>query len=71
MKINRFALQAIRQAQGVTLTELASACELSLPHMSRIESGERAAQPVTIRRLASVLGVPVLALTERLDEEGS
>lgn len=69
MKLNRFALQAIRQAQGVTLTELADACDLSLPHMSRIESGERVAQPVTIRQLASILGVPVLALTERLDIE--
>lgn len=68
MKLNRYALQAIREAQGVTLTELADACDLSLPMLSRIESGERNAQPVTIRRLASTLGVPVLALTERLDD---
>lgn len=64
MKLNHHALRAIREAHGITLTELGEACDLSLSMMSRIEAGERPAQVPTIRRLAVTLGVPVLALAQ-------
>lgn len=69
MVLNRYALRAIRESHGITLTDMAEAIGLSLPMLSRIESGERSASPARIRQMASVLGVSPLAITSPADPE--
>lgn len=63
MELNRHALKAIRESHGITLTDMAEAIGVSLPMLSRIESGERNASVARIRLMASVLGVSPLAIT--------
>jgi transcriptional regulator with XRE-family HTH domain len=69
MVLNRYALRAIRESHGITLTDMAEAVGLSLPMLSRIESGERNASAARIRQMASVLGVSPLAISSPADPE--
>lgn len=63
MVLNRYALRAIRESHGITLTDMAEAVGLSLPMLSRIESGERNCSVARIRQMAAILGVSPLAIT--------
>jgi excisionase family DNA binding protein len=50
-------LRALREAAGLTQLQLAAASGLTHEAISRLERGQRAASPETVRRLAQALGV--------------
>ena len=64
MQLNQFALRALREANGLSMSELArlTGGELSQPHISKLESGKRNASPAAIRTLAEALAVPRAAI---------
>lgn len=64
MRINQHALRALREAHGLSMSELArmTGGELSQPHISKVEGGLRNASPKAIKLLASALGVPMAAI---------
>lgn len=62
MKLNRHALRALREAHGLTLTELADRTGLTNAYLSQLESGVRNGSIATHRRLASALRTPLLTI---------
>lgn len=62
MLLNRYALRALRERSGLSLSDLARLAGISQPHLSNLERGHRRPSPATLRRLADALKVPVLAL---------
>lgn len=58
-------IRALREAHGLTGTELARAIGVSGPLISLIESGERRAQIVHCQAIANLLSVPLAAITVR------
>jgi transcriptional regulator with XRE-family HTH domain len=66
MQINRHALRAIRESQGVSKADLARAIGVDRTLITRIESGERAASSTQIQSMARALGCSPLALTGAL-----
>lgn len=62
MHINRWALRAIRGAQGVTVSKLAADSGINQPHLSNIERGRRQASEGLIAALARALDVPIQAI---------
>jgi DNA-binding XRE family transcriptional regulator len=59
-------LTAVREAAGLTKTELAQRAGLSRETVSRIETLKRAAEPATVRALAAALEVePIVMVTPR------
>lgn len=69
MHINRHALQAIRESQGVSKADLARAIGVDRTLITRFENGERVANGEQIRRIAEALRVSPLALTGALPTE--
>lgn len=70
MQINRYALRALREAKGLTVSWSASAAGINQPHLSNIEAGRRQASDDVIDALATVLGVPVQAIVVQPDSVG-
>lgn len=62
IRLNRDALVAIRELQGLTQSELADRAAIRRDTMSRIESGNRPGTPEQMRALADALGVPMVAI---------
>ncbi|HEY5154932.1 MAG TPA: helix-turn-helix transcriptional regulator [Acidimicrobiales bacterium] len=62
MPINPYALRAIRERSGLSVSALAELAGASQPHLSNIERGRRQASPDLICRLAKALKVPTVAL---------
>jgi transcriptional regulator with XRE-family HTH domain len=58
-------IKALREARGLTATELARAIGVSGPLISLIESGDRRATIVNCQAIANVLGVGIAAITVR------
>jgi transcriptional regulator with XRE-family HTH domain len=58
-------LRDLREAAGMTLTELAQAAGISKAHLSRLESGERSLSLATLLTLAAALRVPVASILPR------
>lgn len=56
-------IRALREAHGLTATELAKLIGVSLPLVSLIESGDRRATIAHCREIARVLGVKLAAIT--------
>jgi transcriptional regulator with XRE-family HTH domain len=54
-------LRAVRQAQGLTLTEVAAKAGIDIGHLSRIERGQAGLSLDALARLAHVLGLRELA----------
>lgn len=50
------AIRAMREAQGMTLTELADLAEVSKAHLSLVERGEREASPRWLKSVTDALG---------------
>lgn len=50
-------LRVLRQSKGLTQRELARLAGVSTGTVYRLESGRRGAYPVSVRKLASALGV--------------
>jgi transcriptional regulator with XRE-family HTH domain len=58
-------IKALREAHGLSATELARAIGVSGPLISLIESGDRRATIVNCQAIANVLGVRLAAITVR------
>lgn len=56
-------IKALREAYGWKLGKFAVACGTTHPHMSNIEAGRKRCTPEMARKVASVLGVPLAAIT--------
>lgn len=56
-------IKALREAHGLTTTELARGIDVSHTLISLIESGSRRATMANIRAIAALLNIPVAAIT--------
>lgn len=56
-------IRALRDAYGLSGTELARLIGVSAPLISLIESGDRKATPPVCRSIADKLGIPLAAIT--------
>ena len=56
-------IKALREAHGLTVTELARLIGVSHPLVSLMESGHRKATIASCREIARVLRVPLAAIT--------
>jgi len=63
MKVNGEAVRAIRRAQRRSMRELASAAEIDVGYLSKIENGRKGASSDTITRLAGALECTVGAIS--------
>jgi transcriptional regulator with XRE-family HTH domain len=63
------AVTYARQQAGLTKTELARRCGVSLSLISEIESGTRNATPAMIRTLARALNCPRVILERKRDDD--
>lgn len=61
--VNR--IKEIREAQGMTQTELAARAGVSQPYIHDLENNNRGARRETLERVANALGVTVDELTEK------
>lgn len=62
MRLNRAALQALRERSGHSKASLAEAAGVDRTLITRLENGQRPATPSVMRKLAEALMVPVTAL---------
>lgn len=60
---NGAALRALREAYGWRGSKFATACSISHGYLVNIEKGVRSPNVELVRRFATVLGVPLAALT--------
>ena len=65
MEVNVQRLKQLREEQALSLRELASLADVPHNVIWRIEAGRQGAQPRTIRKLASALGVEPRELVKR------
>ena len=56
-------IQALREAYGWRSVNLARELGISHPYLSNIEAGRRRCTPDLARKIATVLGVPLAAIT--------
>ncbi|HEX6469729.1 MAG TPA: helix-turn-helix transcriptional regulator [Streptosporangiaceae bacterium] len=61
----------MREQSGLTKTQLARMCGVSLSLISEIESGTRNATPAMILKLASALNCPRVVLERKRDIAGA
>ena len=59
-------LQPLYAARGLTLAQLAERASVPLTTVVHLDTGTTRAQPVTLRRLGAVLGLPPNALRDEL-----
>lgn len=62
------AVTYAREQAGLTRTELAARCDVSLSLISEIEGGTRNATPEMIKKLAAALNCPRVVLERKHDE---
>lgn len=62
-------IKALRQAYGWQLGKFAVACGTTHPHMSNIEAGRKRCTAEMARKIATVLGVPLAAITTSFSVE--
>ncbi|MCG7284989.1 helix-turn-helix domain-containing protein [Cellulomonas sp. ACRRI] len=62
-RLNGASLRVIREAYGVSLSDLALRAQVSRPFVSLMESGARQPSAATLRQLADALGVPIEAIS--------
>jgi transcriptional regulator with XRE-family HTH domain len=70
MMINPDALKVIRERSGLSQAALGRAANVSQGHISQLEAGLKEPRPEMVRRLASALGVPVIALVAGTPDPG-
>ena len=58
-------IKEIREAQGMTQTELAARAAVSQPYIHDLENNNRGARRETLERVANALGVTVDELAEK------
>lgn len=69
MKLDGRKVRRLREDQGMTVTELAHAAQLSKAFVSMVERHQRNSSPRTALRLAQALGCAVADLREKDDEQ--
>lgn len=57
-------IRALRQRQGRTLREIATACDFTVSLLSKIETGATSPPVATLSAIARALGVPVASLLD-------
>jgi transcriptional regulator with XRE-family HTH domain len=62
-RTNGESIRAIREPLGIPQQDLAEMAGISRSHMNKIEQGVEQPSPVTIRKIADALGVPLAAIT--------
>ena len=62
-------IRELREAKGLTITEVAQRAGMERPNLSRLEHGRHLPSLDTLERLAEALEVPVAALLARRDAE--
>lgn len=62
MNLNRDALVTIRERSGLSKSELARRAGVDRTLVHRLENGERPATPAVMRKLATALDCPLMAL---------
>ncbi|GAA2878457.1 transcriptional regulator with XRE-family HTH domain [Aminobacter niigataensis] len=62
-------VRAFRKKLGITVADLASATDISLGMLSKIENGITSPSLTTLQALSRALGVPVTAFFRRFEEE--
>lgn len=62
MKVNPEALRALRLKDGYSIAAFAREIGIAPSHLSNIEAGRRGCSPATVKRMATVLAVPISAL---------
>jgi transcriptional regulator with XRE-family HTH domain len=67
-RVNGAAVRALREAIGISLTDLAFAVGISKPQLHRIETGGSQTSPEVYRKIADRLGVPLDAITHPGDK---
>jgi transcriptional regulator with XRE-family HTH domain len=68
MEVNVQRLKQLREEQALSLRELAGQADVAHNVIWRIENGKTGAQPRTIRKLATALGVETKELVKRSDD---
>lgn len=61
--LNGATVRELREALGVSQTDLAARCEITQGHLSHVERGIYHASPELARRVADSLGVPLESVT--------
>jgi len=62
-------VRAFRKKLGITVADLATATNISLGMLSKIENGNTSPSLTTLQSLSRALGVPVTAFLRRFEEE--
>jgi transcriptional regulator with XRE-family HTH domain len=57
IEINRERLKQLRRERALSQRALSHLSSVSLDAVNQLETGKRKAQPITVRKLAEVLGV--------------
>ena len=67
-RTNGVAIRELRKALGISVTDLAAAADVDRTALWRIEKGDSQPRPVTLRKIADHLGVPIAAITSTVTE---
>ena len=66
-RLNGAAVATLREAKGISQTELAMRCGVSKAHMSQLESGVKQPSPALAQILARKLGVKFSEIAEPVE----
>ncbi len=64
-------VRAFRKKLGITVADVASATDISVGMLSKIENGNTSPSLTTLQTLSRALGVPITAFFRRFEEEHS
>jgi transcriptional regulator with XRE-family HTH domain len=67
-RTNGVAIRALREALGISVTDLAASVGLDRTALWRIEKDGTQPRPDTLRKIADRLGVPLDAITSRVTD---
>jgi transcriptional regulator with XRE-family HTH domain len=67
-RTNGVAIRALREALGISVTDLAAAVGVDRTALWRIEKDGTQPRPDTLRKIADALGVPLAAITSPVPE---
>lgn len=67
-RTNGATVRVVREALGISLTDLAARAGITKPYMSQIETGARQPAPGVARAIADGMGVPLDSITYPVPE---
>lgn len=62
-RTNGATVRVVREALGISLTDLAARAGIAKPYMSQIETGAKQPSPSVARAIADGMGVPLESIT--------